>query len=108
MFQVDNFLNQATPIINWLRMSLHATNANNRGPPETALALVAPCLAREGERDQPTLLVPSAKFNVLFTVLKSLLNIQDKGELPELWFTLAANKSLVSCGRLSMPFQDQT
>jgi hypothetical protein len=119
-------------------MTLHASNANSRGPPVTALALVAPFvdqdlanhrqtllhnalpnlhdkndtglnaaiirmanavssqadeahtarLAREIERDQPTL--PSSKFNLLFTVLKSLLNVQDEAELPEFWFTLAA------------------
>jgi hypothetical protein len=137
-FQATNFLNQAAPILNWLRMTLHASNANNRGPPVTALALVAPFvdqdlanhrqillhnalpnlydkndtglnaaiirmanavssqadeahtarLAREIERDQPTL--PSSKFNLLFNVLKSLLNVQEEAELPELWFTLAA------------------
>jgi hypothetical protein len=45
-------------------------------------------LVHELERDQPTL--PSAKFNMLFTSLKSMLNVNVEAELPEFWFTLAA------------------
>jgi len=45
-------------------------------------------LVQELERDQPTL--PSAKFNMLFTSLKSMLNVNVEAELPEFWFTLAA------------------
>jgi len=45
-------------------------------------------LAREIERDQPTL--PSSKFSALFPVLKNLLNVRDEGDLPEFWFALAA------------------
>ncbi len=45
-------------------------------------------LVNEMERDQPVM--PSAKFNMLFTSLKSMLNVQDENALPEFWFTLAA------------------
>jgi hypothetical protein len=45
-------------------------------------------LAREIERDQPTL--PSTKFAALFSTLKSCLDVEDEGHLPEFWFTLAA------------------
>jgi hypothetical protein len=47
-------------------------------------------LAKEAERDQPTL--PSTKFNLLFNNLKNYLNMQDKVEFPEFWFSLAAVK----------------
>jgi hypothetical protein len=40
------------------------------------------------EKEQPTL--PSAKYNTLFSTVKSLLDIQEEAELPEFWFTLAA------------------
>jgi hypothetical protein len=45
-------------------------------------------LVNEMERDQPVL--PSAKFNMLFASLKSMLNVQEENTLPEFWFTLAA------------------
>jgi len=47
-------------------------------------------LAKEAERDQPTL--PSVKFNLLFNNLKNYLNVQDEVEFPEFWFSLAAAK----------------
>jgi len=43
-FTADNFLIEARPILNWLRVSMHATRADNTGPPATNLALVAPFL----------------------------------------------------------------
>jgi hypothetical protein len=46
-FQANNFANQAVPILNWLRMSLHASNANNRGPPVMAISLIAPFLDQD-------------------------------------------------------------
>lgn len=45
-------------------------------------------LARDIERDRPTM--PSVKFQLLFRTLTSLLNIRDKAELPEIWFSLAS------------------
>ncbi len=45
-------------------------------------------LVNEMERDQPVM--PSAKFNMLFTSLKSMLNVQEENALPKFWFTLAA------------------
>jgi len=45
-------------------------------------------IAREVERERPTL--PSAKFNLLFDNLKSLLNVTEEDQLPEFWFSLAA------------------
>jgi hypothetical protein len=47
MFQADNFLASANPIVNWLRMSLHATQVNNRGPPVTAISLVSPFMDQD-------------------------------------------------------------
>ncbi len=44
-------------------------------------------LAREIEKDQ--LILPSTKFSMLFTILKSLLNAQDEAALPDFWFALA-------------------
>lgn len=41
-FQADNFLEAANPIIKWLRLTLHATQNNNRGTPTTTFTLVAP------------------------------------------------------------------
>jgi hypothetical protein len=41
-FQDDNFLQE--PILTWLHASLHATQANNRGPPTTSLGITAPFL----------------------------------------------------------------
>jgi hypothetical protein len=38
------FLIEARPILNWLRVSMHATRADNTGPPATNLALVGPFL----------------------------------------------------------------
>jgi hypothetical protein len=46
-------------------------------------------LVQEMERDQPTL--PSAKFNMLFSSLKVMLNVINEAELPTFWFTLAAS-----------------
>jgi hypothetical protein len=136
--QADGLLNNATAILNWFHASLHATHANNLGPPVTAVTLVSPFvdqnladhrqmmlyailpalkpqqdpslnaaivhmanavatqateaqtarLAREIERDQPTL--PSTKFAALFSTLKACLNVNEETELPEFWFTLAA------------------
>jgi len=136
--QADGLLNNATAILNWFRASLHATHANNLGPPATAVTLVSPFmdqnlanhrqmvlyailpalkpqqdpslnaaivhmanavatqateaqtarLAREIERDQPTL--PSTKFAALFNKLKACLNVTEEAELPDFWFTLAA------------------
>lgn len=45
-------------------------------------------LAREVERDRPTM--PSAKFQMLFRTLTSLLNVRDEAELPDFWFLLAS------------------
>jgi len=45
-------------------------------------------MAKELERDQPTL--PSAKFNMLFSSLKQMLNVAEEENLPEFWFALAA------------------
>jgi hypothetical protein len=53
-------------------------------------------LAKEAERDQPTL--PSTKFNLLFNNLKNYLNMQDEVEFPEFWFSLAAVKKKLEFG----------
>ncbi len=45
-------------------------------------------LAREVEKDQPTL--PSTKFNALYHNLKSYLNVTEDENLPYFWFSLAA------------------
>jgi hypothetical protein len=45
-------------------------------------------LAREIERDRPTM--PSAKFQLLFRTLTSLLNVRNEAELPDFWFSLAS------------------
>ena len=45
-------------------------------------------LAREVEKDQPTL--PSTKFNALYHNLKSYLNVTEDENLPDFWFSLAA------------------
>lgn len=136
-FTDDNVLHDVDPILAWLRISLHATNNNNTGPPATSVTLTAPFLdedlilhrdpvlnhvlpgrhdtapgletaitnmataissqtlearsariAREVERDQPTL--PSTKFGLLFDSLKSFLNVQEEHELRDFWFQLAA------------------
>jgi hypothetical protein len=47
IFQAENFLPQATPILNWVKMSAHTTNANNRGSPITTINLIAPFLDEE-------------------------------------------------------------
>jgi hypothetical protein len=136
-FHEDNIVADMGPILNWLRISLHATQANNRGPPSPSITLSAPFLdedllahrepflsstltargqppagleaaivqmasavvnqtsearsarlAREIEREQPT--TPATKFGLLLDSLKAYLNVDDKAQLPEFWFQLAA------------------
>ncbi len=41
-FTTDNFLNHAGPVLSWLRVAMHATRADNSGPPGNSLQLVAP------------------------------------------------------------------
>lgn len=43
-FAEDNVLPDMEPVITWLRISLHATNNNNTGPPATSITLTAPFL----------------------------------------------------------------
>jgi len=132
--QRDGLLGIATSLVNWLRVSIHATH---NGPPPTTSPVAAPLqdqdlylhrrellynsipnlrpgvnlgydpalmhlatavatqatearndrLAREVERERPTL--PSAKFNLLYPTLQSLLSVQDEQDLPEFWFSFA-------------------
>ena len=41
---LENVPEISNPIINWLRVALHATHQNNQGPPANAIAMVAPFL----------------------------------------------------------------
>lgn len=43
-FLDDNVFDTMEPIVTWLRISLHATNNNNTGPPATSITLTAPFL----------------------------------------------------------------
>jgi len=70
VFQTDNFLDTAAPILAWLRASLHVTNANNRGPPVTTLTLAAPFLDQDLAEHRQAL---------LHNFLPALLHPQDPG-----------------------------
>ncbi len=39
VFQDENVLAEVEPIVTWLRISLHATQANNHGPPTTSISI---------------------------------------------------------------------
>jgi hypothetical protein len=41
-FQEEGCMEQMTPLLNWIRISLHATGQNDTGPPATHIDLVAP------------------------------------------------------------------
>jgi hypothetical protein len=69
-FQAANSLDTAAPILAWLRASLHATNANNRGPPVTTLTLTAPFLDQDLAEHRQAL---------LHNFLPALSNPQDSG-----------------------------
>lgn len=56
-FQADSFVDEAVPICNWLKASLHATHVNNRGPPVTVLNLVAPFADQDLSMHRTTLLL---------------------------------------------------
>jgi hypothetical protein len=43
-FTIDNVMESMEPLLHWLRISLHATNNNNTGPPAMLLTLTAPFL----------------------------------------------------------------
>jgi hypothetical protein len=43
-FVLDNVLHDMAPLMNWLCVTLHATNNNNSGPPATSITLTAPFL----------------------------------------------------------------
>jgi len=47
VLQADNLLQHATSITNWLRVSWHVTQANNRGAPITAVALSSPFVDKD-------------------------------------------------------------
>lgn len=46
-FQDDDCLDQMAPLIQWLRLSLHATGQNDTGPPVTNLDIVSPFLDQD-------------------------------------------------------------
>jgi hypothetical protein len=69
-FQADDFLDAAAPIVNWIRASLHATQANHRGPPITALTLASPIADQDLVTHRSTL---------LFQALPALRHQQDPG-----------------------------
>jgi len=41
--EANNEAGPMQPILNWLRITLHASHINNQGPPTTAFAITAPC-----------------------------------------------------------------
>jgi hypothetical protein len=41
--EANNEVRTMQPILNWLRITLHASHINNQGPPTTAIAITAPC-----------------------------------------------------------------
>jgi hypothetical protein len=55
-FEADNILQQMRPILDWLRLSMHATQANNRGLPVTAMTLVSPFSDQDLSRHRNALL----------------------------------------------------
>jgi hypothetical protein len=55
-FTNDNFLQGGATILNWLRLSLHATRADYTGPPVTALTLVAPFMDEDLARHRNQIL----------------------------------------------------
>jgi hypothetical protein len=55
-FEADNVLQQMRPILNWLRLGMHATQANNRGLPVTTMTLVAPFIDQDLSRHRNALL----------------------------------------------------
>jgi len=69
-FQADDFLDAAAPIVNWIRASLHATQANHRGPPITALTLASPIADQD---------LVSHRSTLLFQALPALRHQQDPG-----------------------------
>lgn len=46
-FKDDNFTDRATPILNWLHVTLHATQNNHRGLSATLITLTAPFLDQD-------------------------------------------------------------
>jgi hypothetical protein len=46
-FQDENCVDQMSPLIQWLRLTLHASGQNDTGPPATHMALVSPFLDQD-------------------------------------------------------------
>jgi hypothetical protein len=55
-FEADNVIQQMLPILNWIRLSMHATQANNCGLPVTTMTLVAPFFDQDLSRHRNALL----------------------------------------------------